>query len=149
MAGEYFEKLCTKKPEYVEFYVPATQRPDWYKVEDKMRKEFGSSKDKWDREMLALFSQASEGVYKNSLVRAAQQNYQYGDMQPAPGFIYTMGVDWNKEHGTEIVIVGTQKAEPHVSWVVHAENIPKKDFDSPMGLDRIVTLNRQWMPQKI
>jgi hypothetical protein len=148
-AGGQFEEFCLENPDYKEFYVPASARPDWEKVKDKIRREFGGNEDKWDKEVLAKFVQGGTGVYKKELVRSAMFDYEYGDMRPNQNFIYTLGIDWNKEHGTEIVVLGTQKVSPFISWVVWAENIPKKDFQTPLGIDRIIYLNRFWQPHLI
>jgi len=149
IAGDYFEGLCKRRPKYVEFYSPATERPDWAEVEDQIRKDFGGSQDEWDKEVLALFPIAGIGVYKESLIKLAQSDYEYGDLKPDQGLIYTIGVDWNKEHGTEIVVTGTERASPHNTWDVWAETIPKKDFTTPMGIDKLVALNRYWQPALI
>jgi replicative DNA helicase len=149
IANDYFENICIRRPDFAEFYVPTTKRPDWEIMAEQMAKEFGSSQEKYDREILAAFSPAGIGVYREDLVRLAQANYEYGQMRPSGAFVYTFGVDWNKEHGTEIVIVGTQKAEPHISYIVGVENIPKKENTSPRGISRIVELNQIWNPMWI
>ncbi len=149
IANDYFESICTKRPDFTEFYVPATKRPDWAQMAEQMTKEFSGNQEKYDREVLAAFSPAGIGVYREDLVNLAQIEYRYGEMQPGPAFVYTFGVDWNKEHGTEIVIVGTLKGEPHTSYVVHSENIPKKENSSPRGISRIVELNNIWKPSWI
>jgi len=146
IADDYFQGICQKRPDFTEFYVPATKRPDWAQIEEQMAKEFGSSQEQYDKEVLALFSPAGMGVYREDLVRLAQVDYNYGQMQPNPSFVYTFGVDWNKEHGTEIVVVGTLKSSPHASYIVHSENIPKKDNTSLRGIHRIVELNQIWKP---
>jgi len=149
IANDYFEKTCTTRPDFAEFYVPASARPDWDEVEPKIRKDFGSDKERWNLEVEARFAPSGIGIYRDDLVRQAQQEYDYGSLKYNSSLIYTIGVDWNKKHGTEIVIVGTQRAEPHISYVVWAENIPKEEFTTPMGVHRIVELNRIWFPDWI
>ena len=149
LANDYFENICTKRPDFTEFYVPMTQRPDWEMMAGQMAKEFGSSSEQYDKEVLAAFSPAGIGVYREDLVRLAQAEYKYGQAKPNGAFVYTIGVDWNKEHGTEIAIVGTQKAEPHISYIVGVENISKKENTSPRGISRIVELNKIWNPMWI
>ncbi len=146
IANDYFEGICTKRPDFTEFYVPATERPDWALVADQMSTEFGSNQEQYDKEVLAAFSPAGIGVYREDLVRLAQTEYEYGQMNYSPSFIYTMGVDWNKEHGTEIIVLATQKAEPHISYIIGSENIPKKENTTPRGISRIVELNQIWQP---
>jgi replicative DNA helicase len=149
IANDYFEGICTKRPDFAEFYVPATQRPDWAQVAEQMLREFGSNQEQYDKEVLAAFSPAGIGVYREDLVRLAQTDFEYGQMRHSSAFVYTMGVDWNKEHGTEIVVIGTQRAEPHISYIVCSENIPKKEHTSPRGISRIVELNQIWQPSWI
>lgn len=149
ISGDYFESVCKTRPDFAEFYVPATSRPDWDVVEPQIKKDFGSNKEAWDQEVLALFTPAGIGVYREDLVTQAQADYEYGSMPKNPNFVYTFGVDWNKEHGTEIVIVATLKGGNHNSYTIWAENIPKKDFTSPSGIARILELNRIWTPNWI
>jgi replicative DNA helicase len=149
IANDYFEGICTKRPDFAEFYVPATKRPDWELVEAQIKREFGSTQEQYDKEVLAAFSPAGIGVYREDLVRFAKEDYSYGDMQYNSAFVYTFGVDWNKEHGTEIIIVGTKKTAPHISYIVHSENIPKKSHTSPRGISRIIELNGIWHPSWI
>lgn len=149
IANDYFESICTKRPDFAEFYVPSTMHPNWDQMRDQMEAEYGSNQEQYDKELLAAFTPAGIGVYREDLVRLAQVDYEYGEMTPNPNFVYTFGVDWNKEHGTEIVIVGTLKAEPHTSYVVWSENIPKKENTSPRGIARIAELNQAWQPHWI
>jgi len=146
IAQDYFESLCTKRPDFVEFHAPATDRPDWSEVESRMREEFGSSEDKWEREVLAEFSKGGTGVIREDLLRLCLSDYEYGDIQPSSEYVFTIGIDWNKEHGTEIAVVGTRVASPHVSFVCLTENIPKKDFSTLNGTRRVIELNRIWNP---
>jgi hypothetical protein len=146
IAGDYFEDICIRRPDFAEFYVPATKRPDWSRVEDQIRREFGNTQENYDKEVLAAFSPAGIGVYREDLVRFAKEDYYYGDYQYSRAFVYTFGIDWNKEHGTEIAIIATKRSPPHISYVVHSENIPKKSHTSPLGVSRIVELNRIWQP---
>lgn len=146
IAGDYFESICLERPDFPEFYVPSTAREDFDKIKDQMRREYGRSQEQWDKEVLALFSPAGIGVYKDDLVKLAQHDYSYESMQHNVNFIYTFGIDWNKEHGTEIVILATQKIPPHLSFVALTENIPKKEFTTPLGINRVVDLNRYWKP---
>ena len=149
IANDYFENICTKRPDFAEFYVPATSHPNWAEMEDQVKKDFGSSQEEWDKEVLAKFSPAGIGVYRGDLVKLAQHKYTYGQMLPNASQIFTIGVDWNKEHGTEIVVIATDKKAPHSSYVVWAENISKKEFTTPSGIGRIVELNRMWQPSWI
>jgi intein/homing endonuclease len=149
ISGDYFESVCKSRPDFAEFYVPATLRPDWDIVEPQIKKDFGSSQEAWDQEVLAKFTPAGVGVYRDDLVTQAQADFEYGSMPRNPNFVYTFGVDWNKEHGTEIAIVATLKGGDHCSYTVWAENIPKKDFTSPSGIARILELNRIWVPHWI
>lgn len=142
IADDYFERVCKRRPDFSEFYVPATSRPDWDKVEAQVRRDTAGNIEKWNREVLAEFSQAGVGVYREDLVRFAQSDYEYGSLHYNEGYVYTIGVDWNKEHGTEIVVLSTFKGTPHISWVAQAENIPKEKFSTPFGVERIVELNR-------
>jgi hypothetical protein len=142
--GDYFEKICTKRPDFKEFYVPATFRPDWEEVKEQVVRDFGNSQEEWDKEVMALFSAAGIGVYRPDIIKQAQIDRPYGSFRYTPGLIYTLGADWNKEHGTEIAVIGTSRGTPYVSFLVWAENIPKKEFSTLSGVERIIELNKIW-----
>ena len=149
IANDYFEGICTKRPDFAEFYVPSTDHPNWEQMREQMEAEYGSNKEQYDKELLAAFTPAGIGVFREDLVRLAQTDYEYGDQHHTPAMVYTMGVDWNKEHGTEIIVLGTQRSDPHISVVVVSENIPKKENSAPRGIQRIAELNKIWQPMWI
>jgi len=146
--GDFFETACMQRPDFAEFYVPATMIPHWDQIKDQIGKDIPNEED-WNQEVLAKFSPAGIGVYKEELIKMAQDDFKYGEARNNPNFVYTVGVDWNKEHGTEIVVVATLKVPPHTSFVVYAENIPKEEFTTPSGVGRIVELNKIWLPHWI
>lgn len=146
IAGDHFEEACLGMPEYKEFYSSSRKIPNFDLIKKSMIKEYGNSPDEWEREVEAKFPESGIGVYKKALVRGAQKDYSYDDMVPNGGMVYTLGIDWNKEKGTEIYVLGTEKAYPHLGQVVFAEKIAKKDFTTPMGIHRVIELNRLWKP---
>ena len=147
LPGDEYEKYCTQSPQFVEFYSPTTEVPNFQKeLEPILKKDFAGDQEKWDHEILALFSVAGSGVFRDDLIKGSQMEYSFSKMRRNNSLIYTFGIDWNREHGTEIAIVGTERREPHISWLVYAENIPKKAWSALAGVERVVALNRIWEP---
>lgn len=149
VANDYFQRTCKQRPDVKEFYVPATQHPNWETMKSQVVKDYAGDTERFETEILAKFTSGGVSVYREDLVKLAKEPYSYGDRGHNPNFVYTFGVDWNKSHGTEIAVIGTQVIAPYISFLFWAENIPKKEFTTPQGIHRVVELNRIWHPEWI
>jgi hypothetical protein len=59
-----------------------------------------------------------------------------------------MGVDWNSEVGTEIIIVGYSIRED-MFYVLENTNVPKQGWTQLAGIEKVIELNTKWTPQFI
>ena len=122
--------------------------PHWEEVKDQIKADI-ETELAWTHEILAEFGEQGEGVFQNAYVDAAKADYRYSDMKREKyGWIYSIGVDWNSDVGTEIVVVGYNITE-HMFYVVENANIPKQGWTQLAGIKKIIDLNAKWLPQFI
>ena len=140
-----YYKWCVEDPHYIEFYHDYKVL-DWYKNIEAERSSF--TEEKWNHEMLALFSDSASGVYKKSYVDRALYVYKYEDTHRMANWVYCMGVDWNEEHGTELVVLGQNKFT-NTFRVVDVQHVPKSEFTQLSGIAKLIELNKKWLPRFI
>lgn len=145
---DHFYKWCKSTPTYKEFHYPSMVLPHWEQVEDEIRADIDTELA-WTHEILADFGEQKEGVYQHTYIEQAKFDYKYESMKPQlRDWIYSIGVDWNSEVGTEIVVVGYNIRE-HLFYVVGNYNVPKQDWTQLKGIEKIIELNAYWKPQFI
>ena len=145
---DHFYKWCKETPTYKEFHYPSMVLPHWDIIEEEIRADI-STELAWTHEILADFGEQGEGVFQNAYVDAARHDYKYSNMRREKyGWIYSIGVDWNSEVGTEIIVVGYNIRE-HMFYVVENSNVPKQGWTQLAGIEKIIELNTKWLPQFI
>lgn len=99
-------------------------------------------------EFLAEWGEEEQGVFKHAFIGTALRQYDLEDMAPQPGWIYTIGVDWNKpKHGDQIIVVGRNpKGE---IWLVAWHEISVQKRTHTTAVEKIIELNRYWRPSSI
>ena len=139
-------------PVYRSFHYPSMCRPNWdLDMEVEQKKE--NPGVKFVHEILAGYGEISEGVFQHSHIDVAllEGDYRYIDQRWEPGKIYTMGVDWNPVHGTEIYIVGADPSgvfEKTYKVVDHGQ-VFREGNTQIQAVNEIVRLNRKWNPMAI
>jgi len=142
---QHFYQWAKSTPTYKEFYFPAMVVPHWEQVREETELEYAGRPDDWTHEILAEFGEQAVGVFQTAYIDRASLAYEYAELQPQHGWIYSMGVDWNNDVGTEIVITGYDN---HGGFqVVDATNIPKQEWTQIKGMEAIIRLNEKWRPQ--
>lgn len=150
-AREQFWKW-DKDPVYRSFHYPSMCRPNWdLDMEVEQKKE--NPGVKFVHEILAEYGEISEGVFQHTHIDVALQDgdYRYQDQKWEPGKIYTMGVDWNPVHGTEIYVVGVdpgQDFEKRYKVADHGQ-VFREGNTQIQAVNEIVRLNRKWNPMAI
>jgi len=144
---EKFWEACYSKL-YREFFYPSMVNPNWSQdLEDYFRGEY--TEEGYNHEILAIFGDQEEGVFKNKYITAAQDDYEYEDHQPQVGWLYTIGVDWNDyKIGTTICVIGWNPADGKF-FVVYKEIITTQNLTQLVACQRIADLNRKWNPISI
>jgi replicative DNA helicase len=140
----HFWRWCTKTPSYKEFYYPSSVLPFWEEVKDQIRADYIGNHDAWVHEILAEFGEQTVGVFQHQYTDHAITEYKYDEMSHKPGWVYSIGVDWNSEFGTEIVVVGYNKRGRF--RIVDALNIPKQNWTQLAGIEAIIEMNARWRP---
>ena len=158
---EWFYNICKNDPRFKEFYFPSTVISHWEEV--KAEAEAEGTHEYFLQEYMAVFTVQITGVYQPTYVAQAETPYAYGQREPYldhrsgkeiflskrnEDWIYTMGVDWNTNAGTEILVGGLDKKTMDF-WVTQVINVPKQDWQQKRAMDAIVELNALWLPKYI
>jgi len=144
-AHKRFFAICTDKNlGYKEFWMTSKELPHWdAKMELEARREnnavYGDSPD-WQHEILAEFGDQIAGVYRNSMIDAALQDYELGTAAPKDRGKYILGVDWNKTEGTHMVILEWSGQFKLLDKII----IPRGEFTQTLAVERIIELNDRW-----
>ena len=141
---EHFWKWCTKSPTYKEFHFETSVLPFWDEIKEQIKADYSGDEDGWTHEILAEFGEQAVSLFQKKFIDSACKDYEYGNITYIPTWIYTMGVDWNSEHGTEIVVVGFDGVS---HWmVVDAQNVPKQEWTQLAACEKVVEIFKKWQP---
>ena len=138
-------------PKFRSFHFPSMCRPLW--DEDmEIEQRIENPGVRFVHEILAEYGEIAEGVFQHDDIDLAVNggDYKYQDEIPQQGWIYTMGVDWNPIHGTEIYVVGTDTAlSSPVYKVVDHGQVFREGNTQIQAVNEIIRLNRKWTPSAI
>lgn len=153
-----FYKWCLEDPTWKEDYFPSTVLPQWDEIKHEVEAE--GSQDSFHEEYMARFMDGAHGVFKPSYVYAARADYSYTDterqvwwhktagVRETSELIKVIGIDWNKNAGTEFVVVAYHPGK-HFWFVVESTNIPASKFNSISWKEEVIRLNYKWKPDYI
>jgi hypothetical protein len=155
---EKFYKWCLETKEFKEDYLPSTVLPQWNRQEQLILAE--STKEAFEAEYLAKFSEGTYGVFKPQDILSASQEYNYRQTLnmnwwtsyagvPRPQhLVKVMGIDWNKNAGTEFSVVAYDADTQR--WIVCENvNIPATEFSGDNWKKEVIRLNYKWRPDWI
>lgn len=157
--GKFFE-WCKDRPDFKEDYLPSSVLPQWEKI--KYEIEADNTEEGFAAEYMAHFIEGAHGVFKPSYIYRARGAYTYKDSDIHNGdwwhkaanvpnrreLIKVIGIDWNKNAGTEFVVVAYDPNQHH--WfVVEAVNISASKYSSVRWKEEVVRLNYKWKPDYI
>jgi hypothetical protein len=144
---EKFYEIC-HSPLYKEIHHPSMMNPLWDEdLEAFFRGEFTSIQ--YEHEVLASFGEQEQGVYQNSYVTEAMDDYKYSDMKPSTDWIYAIGVDWNDVRiGTTICVTGYNPLQNEFR-IFTREVVSREGWTQHAACQRIIDLNRLWKPRSI
>jgi len=142
-----FYAFCNS-PVYVEFHYPSYVSPTW-NAKTEMEYKLLYDRLSYAREVLAEWGEQRGGVFPVDFVDAAKKDqvYKYG-LSPGqigrdPNWIYTMGVDWNHNTGTQIVITGYNPSNGKI-YVVDRETVEPLKWQQTVSVNKIIEMNRLW-----
>ena len=140
-----FYKMCKEMPVYKEFHHTYKVLPWWETIE---LEKPNFTEEEWTHNFLAEFGNPEDGVYKTSYIDRALRGYLYNNQIRSPNWRYVMGVDWNEQHGTELVVLGWNPAGGMYT-VADAVCISKSEFTQLAGIDAVLKMNKKWRPSFI
>lgn len=155
-----FKTYCLERPDFKEDYLPSTVLPQWEDIKDELKSD--NTADGFAAEYMAHFIEGSYGVFKPNYVYRARGAYTYADsdvnnaswwresagVQNRSDLLKVMGIDWNKNAGTEFVVVAYDPNQHH--WfVVEAVNIAAGEWSSVEWKQEVIRLNYKWKPDYI
>lgn len=160
-AGKFYD-LCKNRLDFKEMYLPSTVIPFWEQAKKEVEYS-DTTDDGFIAEYMAEFVESSSGVFKAQHVYNAMRNYTYEDTDPdnskfwngtagvrnrASDLVTVIGIDWNKNAGSEFVVVRYDQLH-HKWWVAEAKNISSGKFDSVAFKNEVWRLNFKWKPDFI
>ena len=138
-------------PYFRSFHYPSMCRPEWDEdMELEQRKE--NPGVKFIQEILAEYGSLEQGVFQSDLVDKSLEmgDYKYLDQERRPQCLYTIGVDWNPVHGTEIVVQeGSNSDSGPVFRTVDVGVVHRDGSTQLQAMEEIARLNRKWLPEHI
>lgn len=141
-------------PYFKEFHFPSYLSPSWSaELEAEIRQD--TPERIYEQEYEAEFGTAESGVFAPHAVEAAIRDYQYVNCTPEPGEVFMIGVDWNENTPTQIIVVG---GRPDYGFRVvdysEVQLLTEEDIQAGRGQQtksclEIVRMNRKWRPYAI
>jgi hypothetical protein len=155
--GKFYE-WCLKRPDFKEDYLPSSVIPHWEQIKDEILRE--ATKDSFAAEYMAIFIEEQNGIFKKDWVFKAMLDYSYADTTNAGKLfnklglkgsgekITCIGIDWNKNAGTEFYVVGYY---PSINmWIgLDAINVPASEYSAKRWIKELLQLNYKWKPDYI
>lgn len=153
-----FYSYCKERPDFKEDYLPSSVLPNWENIKEEFERD--STEESFAAEYMAEFVEGRFGVFKPSLVYAARADYTYRNCEDVSWWhnyakvpdthelIKVIGIDWNKNAGSEFVTVAYDPRR-HFWIVVDATNIGAGEFSSIKWKQEVIRLNYKWRPDYI
>ena len=143
-AHTHFWNWCEQSPTYKEFHFPSSVLPFWDEVKDQLRADYAGDPQGWQHEIEAEWGEEAVGVFQHAYIEDSKSSHKYEEQYHLPGWTYVVGVDWNTNFGTEIVVVGYGGNGQFK--VVSAVNIPKQGWTQLAGINAVTEINKLWLP---
>jgi len=141
--SKYYQ-FCNS-PLHCEFHWPSQVSPAWT---DETEREQRLLYDRisYEREILAEWGEQRGGVFPVSFVNKACKDieYEYGikDNPRHSDWAYTIGVDWNQNTGTQVVVVG--QSPQGLAYIVDRAEVDPKQYKQMEACLKVRDLNRIW-----
>lgn len=140
-ARKKFYSLCTDKNlGWKEFHFISMESPVWSERFEETERA-SKPQAQFDHEYNAIFGELEAGLFKSGLIEASLQRYDMDNIEPEPNQRYVLGIDWNKSHGSHMVIVQHQGDKLKL---VKKIIIPESEYMQTTTVDEIIRLHRKW-----
>ena len=153
-----FYRFCLEDPSFKEDYLPSSVLPQWEKSKKMLLAN--ATPESTMTEYMAAFVDGGFGVFKPSYIYRSRKDYTYEDTEAFSWWkkhfsvadhrqvIRCIGIDWNKNAGTEFVVV-TYIPHMHRYIISEALNIPAGEFSAMRWREVLIMLNYKWKPDYI
>lgn len=153
-----FYDLCLNDPTFKEDYLPSSVLPQWAANKELIIGK--ADRETVMSEYMAAFIDSDHGVFKPSYVYRSMGDYSYEELASkewwtrnysitsSDQIIRCIGIDWNKNAGTEYVVV-TYVPHAHVYYVSDVVNISSGEFSAARWREELIRLNYKWRPDYI
>jgi replicative DNA helicase len=154
-----FYRWSQERPDFKEFYYPSTSLPAWEEVKHEIVGNDSESNETFRAEILAEFIDGSYGVFKPSNIHGCRADYTYEQVgteswykemgiRTRSNMVICMGIDWNKNAGSEFFVVGYDP-ESGMWFALDAVNITVAQFTFEAYKEEFLRLNFKWKPDYI
>ena len=153
-----FHEWCLSRDDFREDFLPSSVIPHWEQIKEEILRD--STQESFMAEYMAVFIEDQQGVFKKDWVYNARLDYTYDEayspqiLQRKLGIIsahertIAIGIDWNKNAGTEFYVVGYFPGSR--IWLgLDAVNVPHSEFSAKRWIKELVDLNYKWKPDYI
>ena len=152
-----FYQWCLERPDFKEDYYPSSVLPHWDTIKEELLRE--NTEEGFKAEYMAEFIEGSFGVFRPSWIFNAKRDYEYHDtsgplalsklgIKDSANMIKCIGIDWNKNAGTEFFVAGYSTTEG--IWIaLDAVNVPSTQYSARRWMEEVVRLNYKWKPDYI
>ncbi|MAH49312.1 hypothetical protein CMI37_26030 [Candidatus Pacearchaeota archaeon] len=153
-----FHEWCSNRDDFREDFLPSSVIPHWEEIKEEVLRD--STQESFMAEYMAVFVEDLKGVFKKEWVYNARLDYTYDEtyndghlkrklgLKSTSNCIKAIGIDWNKNAGTEFYVVGFYPQDR--IWIgLDAVNVPHSEFSAKRWIRELVDLNHKWKPDHI
>lgn len=144
---DFFYEWCFSRSAYKEWYGPTPIVPHWDQIKEDVYQDCFTIDDFY-HEYMAEFSAPTSGVFRPDLVQKAVHQIKMSQFKREDDWIYSIGVDWNSNAGTEIVVTGLEPNQKKY-FLVESMNVPKSEWTQTVACEAVIDLHLKWNPQFI
>tara|TARA_B100001059_G_scaffold51643_2_gene45290 strand:- start:3664 stop:5871 length:2208 start_codon:yes stop_codon:yes gene_type:complete len=153
-----FHEWCLSRDDFREDFLPSSVIPHWEQIKEEILRD--STQESFMAEYMAVFIDDLQGVFKKDWVYNARLDYTYEDaysphilqnklgIKDARERTVAIGIDWNKNAGTEFYVVGYFPTN-RIWLALDAVNVPHSEFSAKRWIRELVDLNYKWKPDYI
>tara|TARA_E500000331_G_scaffold357178_1_gene417894 strand:- start:496 stop:2613 length:2118 start_codon:yes stop_codon:yes gene_type:complete len=155
--GKFYE-WTKRRNDFKADHLPTSVLPFWEEIKEDIIRD--STPDSFLAEYMGVFIEDEKGVFKKEWVNNARLDYTYADcenlgtlgsklgVKSLKDMIIAIGIDWNKNAGTEFYVAGYLPAEG--IWLgLDAVNVSASEFSAKRWIRELVSLNYKWKPDHI
>jgi hypothetical protein len=152
-----FHEWCLNRNDFKEDFLPSSVIPHWEAIKEEILRD--ATEESFMAEYMAVFIDSEQGVFKRDWVNNARLDYTYKDvhegkygrklgLKSTTDKIVAIGIDWNKNAGTEFYVVGYFPQDK--VWIgLDAVNVGASEFSAKRWIKELIDLNYTWKPDYI